>query len=877
MKFAKHLEAESVSEWRKCYINYKGLKKKLKAIQKYRRANDRAVHSQIENALNNHSTQRLDNNSNDNDNRNEQPVTSTVSGSTRRPHTNQHNLNWRPKRNYTAPTDLDDFRLDRQGSFAKSILSRISSTFLREETELDHFPPNAKSYSLEQTALDEILSHSSEPERYFFNMLDQELEKISRFYDQKEKEAKAKFEALKMQLGLVRQYRNQLNEMHNHEDDTLEQRLNPMHWFHHYQKPTKPNLESASSPNPKIIPQGDPNMSYRVARGRLKAAIIEFYRSLELLRSFKILNETGFQKILKKFDKTAGWKASNIYITKLKTYHWFTSDSLGDMIASTERVYIREFANGHRRKGMKKLRVPESDDNFNSNTWRIGFCFGACVAIFSRVIQLAIDPYVQQQLPNLFYNLQIYSCILLPIVFALGFSVNMMVWHKCHINYKFIFELNPRTCLNYHQFAEIPSFMLLLSSIIMYIDVSQCFAPNIPSELCPLILIVILLAILLCPFQLFYLSARQWLGVTMGRIVLSGLVHVEFRDFFIADELNSLAFSMWMTVYFFCVYGWGWSDLDIHCNVPRMWVTPLIACLPPWWRFIQCIRRYYDSRERHHLVNGLKYVTSILATILSGIRRISSSPGIEVMWILASIINSCYTSIWDIKMDWGLLDVSSYHYLLRDELVFYKWTYYVAMPLDILLRFSWAVNKAGLVYSSQIITFATALAECFRRIVWNFFRLENEHLNNCGNYRAIKEIPLPFAMTEIYKSSEDEEEIGSIRLPLDQEDLANTAITHIPPTMVSDIPVSPSPDTIHSTTSSLHKPSLTNMGSFYGRRDFETRQDRSDDMQLPISLRKPSMVEKVLDRLRVIGAPVETDSENDDDDEDEDEDGIDSD
>ncbi|KAI9300904.1 EXS family-domain-containing protein [Cunninghamella echinulata] len=753
MKFAKHLEAESVSEWRKCYINYKGLKKKLKAIQKYRRANDRAVHSQIENALNNHSTQRLDNN-NDNVNRDDQPVTSTVSGSTRRPHTNQHDLNWRPKRNYTAPTDLDDFRLDRQGSFAKSILSRISSTFLREETELDHFPPNARSYSLEQTALDEILSHSSEPERYFFNMLDQELEKISRFYDQKEKEAKAKFEALKMQLGLVRQYRNQLNEMHNHEDDTLEQRLNPMHWFHHYQKPTKPNLENGSSPNSKIIPQGDPNMSYRVARGRLKAAIIEFYRSLELLRSFKILNETGFQKILKKFDKTAGWKASNIYITKLKTYHWFTSDSLNDMIASTERVYIREFANGHRRKGMKKLRVPEPDGNFNSNTWRIGFCFGACVAIFSRVIQLATDPY--------------------------------------------------------------------------------------------------------------------------GRIILSGLVHVEFRDFFIADELNSLAFSMWMTAYFFCVYGWGWSDLDIHCNVPKMWVTPLIACLPPWWRFIQCIRRYYDSRERHHLVNGLKYVTSILATILSGIRRISSSPSVEVMWILASIINSCYTSIWDIKMDWGLLDVSSYHFLLRDELVFYKWTYYVAMPLDILLRFSWAVNKAGLVYSSQIITFATALAECFRRIVWNFFRLENEHLNNCGNYRAIKEIPLPFAMTEIYKSSEDEEEVGSIRLPLDQEDLANTAITHIPPTMVSDIPVAPSPDTIHSTTSSLHKPSLTNMGSFYGRRDFETRQDRSDDKQLPMSLRKPSMVEKVLDRLRVIGAPADTDSENDDDDDDED-DGVDSD
>lgn len=34
MKFAKYLEAESVPEWRKAYINYKGLKKRLKAIEK---------------------------------------------------------------------------------------------------------------------------------------------------------------------------------------------------------------------------------------------------------------------------------------------------------------------------------------------------------------------------------------------------------------------------------------------------------------------------------------------------------------------------------------------------------------------------------------------------------------------------------------------------------------------------------------------------------------------------------------------------------------------------------------------------------------------------------------------------------------------------
>ncbi|KAI8096164.1 EXS family-domain-containing protein, partial [Halteromyces radiatus] len=343
------------------------------------------------------------------------------------------------------------------------------------------------------------------------------------------------------------------------------------------------------------------------------------------------------------------------------------------------------------------------------------------------------------------------------------------------------------------------------------------------------------------------------------RIALSGLLPVEFRDFFIADELNSMAFSIWMITYFFCVYSWHWNDLDNHCNVPKMWVTPLLACLPPLSRGLQCLRRYHDSKEVHHLVNGLKYVTSILATVFAGIRRISPSPGIEITWVLLSIINSTYTSIWDIKMDWGLLDVKSSHFLLRDDLVFYKWTYYTAIPLNIMLRFAWAINKASLAYHSEILAFGTAILEVFRRIVWNFFRLENEHLNNCGNYRAIKEIPLPFALKETYKMDPNEQEEGTIYLPPDQEETRSNNNSAVLPVITPDL------------SDTLVKPSdlvSSNVGSFYGRRDFETRQDKEDDHKLGLPVRQPSMVGQVLERIRTLGTPEESDSEIDDDDSD---------
>lgn len=42
-------------------------------------------------------------------------------------------------------------------------------------------------------------------------------------------------------------------------------------------------------------------------------------------------------------------------------------------------------------------------------------------------------------------------------------------------------------------------------------------------------------------------------------------------------------------------------------------------------------------------------------------------------------------------------------------------------------------SKSGT--GSVIFTFSLP-----RRFVWNFFRLENEHLNNCGEFRAVRDI-----------------------------------------------------------------------------------------------------------------------------------------
>lgn len=47
--------------------------------------------------------------------------------------------------------------------------------------------------------------------------------------------------------------------------------------------------------------------------------------------------------------------------------------------------------------------------------------------------------------------------------------------------------------------------------------------------------------------------------------------------------------------------------------------------------------------------------------------------------------------------------------------------------------------EAGYIEGDIMITILSPL-EVFRRFIWNYFRLENEHLNNCGKFRAVRDI-----------------------------------------------------------------------------------------------------------------------------------------
>ena len=70
--------------------------------------------------------------------------------------------------------------------------------------------------------------------------------------------------------------------------------------------------EEPSSPPPFAA---DPD-TYLYAKRKLKKAVAEHYRGLELLHNYRILNLTGFRKALKKFEKVTRIAVQNQYMAE---------------------------------------------------------------------------------------------------------------------------------------------------------------------------------------------------------------------------------------------------------------------------------------------------------------------------------------------------------------------------------------------------------------------------------------------------------------------------------------------------------------------------------------------------------------------------------
>jgi hypothetical protein len=193
----------------------------------------------------------------------------------------------------------------------------------------------------------------------------------------------------------------------------------------------------------------------------------------------------------------------------------------------------------------------------------------------------------------------------------------------------------------------------------------------------------------------------------------------------------------------------------------------VFTCLPSFWRACQCVRRYANDKKNKklsfpqdafpHLFNLAKYLCGIGYYMTLSMWRINRYTRFQAPFLTFALLNSLYTCIWDVVMDWSLGNPYAKRILLRDELGFrYAWVYYAAIVLDVVVRFNWifyAIFSNDIQHSAFLSLFV-ALSEVFRRGVWSVFRVENEHCANVMKFHASREPSLPYKFDLTRRSRE---------------------------------------------------------------------------------------------------------------------------
>ncbi|KAI3649667.1 hypothetical protein MP228_005299 [Amoeboaphelidium protococcarum] len=808
MKFAKYLAAESVPEWRRKYINYKYMKKLLKVIEKIamERAQRELAQSsasglQRQNSIfftrlpspflgsgdklqqQSSSNQNLPSRSDSLKSDFSEKYLNAVSASKSDPLAvdggSQKQLTVDTKDTIKSKSTKENLQQQQQApSPSKLRYSPSIRKFMdrargrsRSQYQTNVVSPLGVKPMDEEETLQSILATKSEQERKFFQFLDEELEKINDFYVQRENDCRQKLETLQNQCAIYEEEvvkKKQLQKS-GYVAGSAEDNSN---------NNTQAGAGGAQSAadneeqNLMTIRSGAFSLNYKRAfkssknaKAQLRNALMEYYRYLELLKNFQILNYTGFVKILKKFDKTAGWKSQALYMHKVDAKYFHTSNVVDGFLSQTEQLFLKFFAGGNKKEARQQLRLPNyKQKTHHSTMWRIGLYIGLSIPVLVRTFAQLIDLDYRQRFPETSDLVQIYAGFSIPIIFMFLFAINQYGWTMANINYKFIFELDPRDNLDYHQFTEFGAFLFMLWSYFVYLTFVNPFESFFDIRLYyPLIFLCVVVVLLVTPVPVFYWTSRRWMLQTLFRLLISPRYAVEYRDFFIADELCSMVYFLSSIQLFVCVYINDFDDTAKVCNIGAAAFSPAINLLPSWIRFLQCLRRWYDTRLAFpHLVNGGKYFVAMLTGWLSMIYNQNRTTATLTIWIISTILTTCYAYNWDILMDWGFFAKGSKNKYLRNDLFYeHKWVYYFAIVSNFFLRISWvwqvSVGLWGQSIDIRALLYALALMEILRRFQWNFFRMENEHLNNCGQFRAIKEIPLPFEIREDNGSDVDVE------------------------------------------------------------------------------------------------------------------------
>lgn len=251
----------------------------------------------------------------------------------------------------------------------------------------------------------------------------------------------------------------------------------------------------------------------RRVKTSLRKAFLEYYRLLELLKNYKILNYHGFVKIMKKFDKYRSLNCSDNFLQLLQKRNFYESTVLDTLMQNVEKLVCIVFFNGNRHMTMQKLRIASQYTSQQyPSCFRAGLLGGvsfvAMMLVFVEAWKSALKAYL----------IPIYAGFLALLLILWGYGFSSLLWTRFHINYKFIFQFDLRNTIRSYEYLEFVGWLnLVMSVVFLFSTSSYCPQDNKTQASIFCALLGCTLVVISLPFKIFRHHTRIWFLRTMVR------------------------------------------------------------------------------------------------------------------------------------------------------------------------------------------------------------------------------------------------------------------------------------------------------------------------------------------------------------------------
>ena len=533
------------------------------------------------------------------------------------------------------------------------------------------------------------------------------------------------------------------------------------------------------------------------------------YQEVSMLKHFSGTHRIAIRKIIKKFNKEmkrAGYKQESgvdpadflyRYNTKAQDPHGggYSNFILETIEGTYAEFHACEDITDARRR--LKQSISHSGHGAPPDVFLMGILVGTLIPICCFLVYLFVVEPDAVALTTFWAILPLYRALALLNIGMWAWALDLYLFSRCYLNHTYILGLNPEKQLRWTTMVNYSAAL----SVIMCCNLGIHFILFDIVHFHFTVVVLLLVAVcLVIPLPILEWDTRKSTLRAIWRCMFEvpakllfykneDLVTIQFRDFFLADQLVSASIFLGDLYYCGCfsfyvltssgssVRGTSPGDLIAasECMQTNNAVKPFIICLPYIWRLCQCVIMMKVTKNRVHIANGVKYSLGLLVLVVGDLARRSQSDYFYIVWVMVTLSGQLYSWFWDFIMDWGwkLFDWNILWRTRRSHSrstnmtpmlpagaafktrrIHLPWLFHAScIPGDLIFRllFFTTIDEglSPFLPDPRLLSLCLGVIEIFRRCIWNVLRIENEQLHNLESYRPkTDEVPEP--LNEIF-------------------------------------------------------------------------------------------------------------------------------